>query len=114
MTNKRLKQIIEDMFFCYDEPANQKGAMDCIAELTGEGWRQDSPFLKAYILRKLLKITNMFVIKYGSADKYKKIPKYYFTIPELFFNKQEAHKFARKPHIKYTKLIGQPFTVRKI
>jgi len=114
MTNKELKQIIKDMFYDYNEPASQRGAMDCVKELTGEGWRLDSPYLKVYVLRKLLGITNMFVIKYGRKDKYRKISKYHFTLPELFFNELDAYNFARKPSIKYINLIGQPFSIKKI
>jgi len=122
MKDEELKKIIYDMFYDYDNPSIQKGAMECLSELMGEGYRQDSPYLKAYIFRKLLGTDScMFVIKYGEGKDYGllgssdvRIPKYYFTIPELFFTKQEAYNFAKKPPVKYANLIGKPFCIDEI
>ncbi|MFH1645165.1 MAG: hypothetical protein ABIB11_01975 [Candidatus Omnitrophota bacterium] len=107
-------KIICEMFYDYDDPSIQKGAQECIKELIGEGWRQDSPYLKAYILRKILgdKLGRMFVIRYG--EKGTQRPKYYFTVPELFFSEEEANKLARHPSEKYAKIVGLPYCVEEI
>ena len=110
MTYENIKSMVMEMFYDYDDSSKQKGALECFEELIGNGYRMNTPYLQAYILKKLLNMDDFYVIQYGDENKIKNIPKYYFTTPRLFFSKIDAYKFARN----CVDNMGQPFMIERV
>lgn len=115
LKKEELLEKIRDMFF--GESFFTSGAIECVKELIGEGYRPEVPYLKALILRELLYNSKpYYIIKYGIENPTRDTPKYNNIYPELFEDSESAFRFVNYGPFDdgVNNIIFEPYMVEEI
>jgi len=114
LSNEELYKKVEQMFYDYESLDKQRGALECIEEIVGEGYRTHLPYLQAYLLRKGLNYSNpLFVIHYGKEDTHRNIEPFAYVIRILFITEKQAKDYVESED-GLKKINDLPFVIKEI